>query len=164
MFCEDLWMNCANIVWSYTIHLTVIYCNHFNVDLFHMKEYFIVWLVNTRCDTVGRIYWNYFLLTPILNIHGRIIQLNNQKTLTFWTWSQVGQCTNWTNPLSCRLRRQRAGQRGVHRNRERDGSGGEAGCQEQQLHRPLLPVCGGKTHEWVIILFFLWYWISEQHI
>lgn len=27
---------------------------------------------------------------------------------------------------------------------DRDGGGGEARCEEQQLHRPLLPVCGGK--------------------
>ncbi len=60
------------------------------------------------------------------------------------TWPQVGQWTNLTYTLSCRIRRQRAGQRDVQRNRERDGSGGEAEREEQQLHRPLLPVCGGK--------------------
>lgn len=52
---------------------------------------------------------------------------------------------------------QRATPRGVHRKRERDGIGGEARSEEQQLDCPLLPVCGGKTHDPVNIYIYIFF-------
>lgn len=61
---------------------------------------------------------------------------------------RAGKHTHLTYSLSFRIRRQKVGpvQEDVQRNKERDGSGGEAGREEQQLHRSLLPVCGGKQY------------------
>lgn len=46
-----------------------------------------------------------------------------------------------------------------------NGSGGKARCEEQQLHCPLLPVCGGKICEHEVITLFsllIQNWKNEQ--
>lgn len=66
--------------------------------------------------------------------------------LTLWTRPQ-GSKVHWPDFLSVLQDQEQESSRGRSRKqKERDGCGGEARREEQQLHRPLLPVCGGKQH------------------